>query len=201
MHSYTKLLLAAVAVVSLGLLASSDATAQERLASPRGEAATQIDGKWIAIDYGRPILRGRRGIFGSGDSYGEKVLAGAPVWRLGANQSTRLNTEVALHFGDKMLPAGEYSLFAALSQTGWTLIVSNHQAQVNYGDGSPGIWGAYGYSPDKDVIRVPMTVSKLDNSVDELTIGFLDVTASGGVLAVWWDDQMATAPFKVGSDM
>ncbi len=63
--------------------------AQERPASPRGEVSTQVGGayvdgdyeggKWVVIDYGRPILRGRTGLFGSGATYGDAIKANAPV--------------------------------------------------------------------------------------------------------------------------
>ena len=47
-----------------------------------------------------------------------------PVWRAGANASTRLNTEAALTFGDQKVPAGEYTLFIDVkSPTSWTLMV------------------------------------------------------------------------------
>src|SRR5688500_15219054 len=98
-------------------LSTSLVTAQaKRPASPRGSAATQVGGKydkpggryvggkWIEIEYGRPILRGRTNIFGSGADYGKTVYGGAPVWRAGADQSTRLRTEVPLEIGGKMIP-------------------------------------------------------------------------------------------------
>src|SRR6266498_1359302 len=87
-----------------------------RAASPPGTAATQVGGKWvnpeseerrytggkwIEITYSRPILRGRTNIFGKGADYGKTVNAGAPVWRLGANQTTRLKTEVPLEIGGR----------------------------------------------------------------------------------------------------
>ena len=69
-------------------------------------------GKWIEITYGRPLERGRD-VFGSGENYGKAALdVGAPgfppppVWRAGANQSTRLKTEATLVFGDKTIPPG-----------------------------------------------------------------------------------------------
>ena len=76
---------------------------QARLPSPRGEATTQVGGAynsdggyeggfWIVVDYGRPILRGRENMFGSGDSYGDRFLLGAPIWRIGANLTTRFHT-------------------------------------------------------------------------------------------------------------
>src|SRR5215467_9372778 len=52
-------------------------------------------GKWIEIISGRPLKRGRD-LWGSGPDYGKALYAGAPIWRAGANVSTRLNTEVPL---------------------------------------------------------------------------------------------------------
>jgi hypothetical protein len=181
------------------LIASTLAAQTERPKSPRGQAATQIGEHWISVDYGRPILRGRTGIFGEGDDYGKKVNAGGPVWRAGANQSTRLSTDVALKFGDQTLPAGEYSVFIELkSATEWHLILSNWGAQQQYNrDDKENLWGAYGYTADKDVVRVPMQVQKIDISVDQLTFGFVNGTAQGGALALWWDDTMAWAPFSL----
>ena len=118
-------------------------------ASPRGSAATQVggrwvepttpggaprytDGKWITVDYGRPILRGRTNIFGTGADYGKKVNSGAPVWRAGANQTTRFKTDVPLVIGGKTLPAGEYSLFVELAPKSWTLILSTEPFQQKY---------------------------------------------------------------------
>src|SRR5438874_11212959 len=76
-----------------------------------------VDGKWLEITYGRPSLRGRD-VFGSGANYGKALIdlplgdwGPPPVWRAGANVSTRLTTEATLIFGDKKIPPGEYSLF------------------------------------------------------------------------------------------
>jgi hypothetical protein len=57
--------------------------------------------------------------------------------------------------------------------------------------------GAYGYTPDKDVVRAPMTLSTLPFSVDQLTWMFLDMSDAGGTLAIMWDRQMAAVPFVV----
>lgn len=185
-------------ILLAGLLVATSANtqAQDRPASPRGESSTQLDGSWVVVDYGRPILRGRTHIFAQGDTYGETVLAGAPVWRAGANQSTRFRTEADLMFGDHHLPAGEYSLFIDLvSASEWTLILSNHKAQAVYQEGE-GIWGSFGYSPAKDVLRMPMNVSKAPFTTDQFTISFVDMTQEGGAMAFLWDDVMARVEFS-----
>lgn len=188
---------------------------QARPASPDGVASTVVGGKWaktergqryeggkwIEVTYGRPIKRQREDLFGSGADYGKTMNGGAPVWRAGANQSTRLKTEVPLSFGGKALPAGEYLLFVELkSPTEWTLILSSHTAQKEYDENEKvALWGSYGYLPEKDVLRAPMKVEPLPFSLDQFSISFTDMTASSGTLRLMWDKTMGSVDFTVGT--
>ena len=166
---------------------------------------TYQGGKWIEITYGRPLQRGRD-LFGSGANYGKAANdVGAPgfppppVWRAGANVSTRLKTEVPLVFDDKTVPAGEYTLFIDLKPAQWTLIVSNWPAQQKFDpQDKAALWGAYGYTPDKDVARIPMKLTTLPFDVDQLTWTFLDMTNDSGRVALMWGTTMASASFKAG---
>lgn len=194
-------------LIAAVLLVGASAALAQRPASPRGEAAIQVGGeyeerryvggKWITVDYGRPILRGRTGIFGEGSDYGKGANAGAPVWRAGANQSTRFMTEVDLKFGDKTLPAGEYSMFIDLKEGDWTLIMSTHAAKNGFREPGEGLWGAYNYTPDKDVLRVSMDVDSTPVSYEQLTISFVNVTAEGGSLALMWENTVGMASFSL----
>jgi DUF2911 family protein len=94
----------ALALVSLAL--TVPAAAQ----NARGEAKATVAGKSVAIDYGRPSLRGR-------DMLG-KAEVGTP-WRLGADAATTLKTDADLDFSGVKVPKGEYTLQAAK----WTLNV------------------------------------------------------------------------------
>jgi Protein of unknown function (DUF2911) len=215
-----------IAGITAVLLTGALAGAQQggRPMSPDGSAQTQVlgkwtkgerpaftlgredyvGGKWIEITYGRPLQRGRD-LFGSGANYGKAVndvgtptVPAPPVWRAGANVSTRLKSEVALNFGGKTVPAGEYTLFVDLNgPTQWTLIISSWPAQLKFDPkDKAALWGAYGYTPDKDVARIPMKVETLPFGVDQLTWAFLDMTNDGGRLALMWGKTMASAPFK-----
>jgi len=159
-------------------------------------------GKWIEVAYNRPMLRQRANIFGAGAEYGKAVLAGAPVWRVGANQTTRFKTEVPLVFGGKTLPAGEYSMFVDLKEGAWTLIFSNWPAQQKYSpDDKTALWGGYGYTPDKDVLRVVMETDSSGMSmpsIEQLTILFGDVTKDSGRLLIIWEKTTAMAAFTAG---
>ena len=199
MRSNVRLRLLASAV--LGLLFVTGLAAQtERPASPPGTSSTQIGDAWIDVTYSRPILRGRKGIFGSGAEYGKTLNAGGPVWRAGANATTRIKTGVDLEIGGKKVPAGEYSFFIELKEGAWTGILSKQPYMETFDRAkiAEGLtWGAYGYKPEHDVARAPMTVEKRPRSVDQLAINFTDVTADGGNMVVVWDDQYGTLPFKV----
>src|SRR5688572_22360895 len=203
-------------IIALALAASTASiVGQQRPASPRGSAETVVGGKyvktergqryeggkWIEITYGRPILRMRTGVFGAGAEYGQTLYAGAPVWRAGADVSTRLKTEVPLEIGGKTIAPGEYSLFVELkNDKEWNLIVSSHAAQEKYDpNNKAALWGAYNYTPDKDVARVPMKVETISFSVDQLTWGFTDVGEQSGTIRLWWEKMMASVPFKVAA--
>lgn len=204
-------MLAAVALSVAGATAAIHAQAN-RPASPRGTSATQVGGryetvrnepvyqggKWIELTYGRPIKRGRE-LWGTGENYGKQLYAGAPVWRAGADVTTRLLTEAPLTINGKALPAGEYSLFIDLKPNNWTFIVSNWPVQSRYDPANKeALWGAYGYTPDKDILRAPMKLETLPHSIDQLTWNFIDMSDAGGSLAITWDKTMASVPFTVG---
>ena len=183
-----------------------------RPASPAGTASTEVlgkyetsggeavykGGKWIEITYGRPIRRGRDVLGGSGASYGKVANPDAPVWRAGANNSTQLKTEVPLVIAGKTVAPGTYTMFIDLKPNNWTLIVSNWKAQTNYDPKNTSeIWGAYGYTPDKDVVRAPMTMGTLPFALDQLAWEFTDMSDAGGKVAIMWDKIVASVPFLV----
>jgi hypothetical protein len=207
-----KSLLCAITVVGVcggALLLAQSA----RIASPSGSSATEIrgkyvddpvegqvykGGKWIEITAGRPIKRGRD-LWGNEGNYGKMLNAGAPVWRAGANVSTRLKTELPLVVGAKTVAPGEYSLFIDLKPNNWTLIISSWAAQQTYDPSNRNaLWGSFDYTPAKDVARTKMTLQMLPFSVDQLTWNFLDMSDSGGKIGLMWDNVVASAPFTVG---
>src|SRR5262245_55646888 len=199
--------------ISLLLTGAAIATAQNnRPLSPGGSASTMVGGtwsapdkdgnrtysggKWIDVAYSRPMLRGRADIFGKGADYGKDVNAGAPVWRAGANQTTKLTTEAPLMIGGKKLDAGSYDLFVELKEGAWTLIVSTQPTQEKYDRNEKvKIWGSYGYDAKYDVVRLPMAMMTPAVSVEQFTIGFADMTADGGKLTMAWEKTAAVVPF------
>ena len=208
-----------IAAGAAALVASAVVIAQQpapRQLSPSGSSSTQvkgkwvksntqtftaggdryIDGKWIDITYGRPLLRGRD-VFGSGDKY--LLVAGATIWRAGANVTTQLTSEVPLTFGGKKIEAGRpYDVFIDVKKDEWTFVLSTQTAQKAYDpNNKTDVYGPYNYVPDKDVVRTKMKVEKLPYTFEEMSWQFVDMTDHGGRLALLWDKVIATVDFDV----
>jgi hypothetical protein len=147
--------------------------------SPHVRSEWTIDGANLAIEYGRPLLKGRtpgKDI----DPYEGKE------WRTGADEQTTLITNKALKFGNLSLPAGRYGLHTIPVKGQWQLIVSKREKG----------WGIP-YPAGEDLGRVPMTMGKPASPADQLTIS-IDDTPAGGTLHIDWGATRASIPFTVG---
>jgi hypothetical protein len=162
-----------------------------------GAEPVYVGGKWIEISYGGPIKRGRD-LWGSESNYGQMLENGAPVWRAGADVSTYLMTQATLVINGTRIEPGGYTLFINLAPDAWTLIVSNWQPQRFFNPSNRDqLWGSFGYTPAKDVVRAQMARTPLPFSIDQLTWSFIDMSDKGGRLAIMWDKVMAAVPFTV----
>ena len=187
--------LMAVTLVSIDVVDAQ----QRRQASPEGTASTQVNGRWIDIVHGKPILRGRTNVYGSGADYGKALFDGGTVWRAGANVSTRLRNEMPLEVGGKRVPPGELVMLIDLkSDKEWTFILTRQSYVTTFDPANTkDLYGGFNYRPDNDVARAPMTVERLPYSVDQLMWWFADVTPSGGTMRVAWERMTASVPFKI----
>ena len=195
------------AIVLLVALGSGAEAQPRRIASPAGSSAVEVGGrvderegyvggKWIEIDYGRPIRRGRD-LFGPPD-FVEALEDGAEVWRAGANYTTQLRTETPLQIDGVRVEPGEYTVFIELGRDSWTFILSTWPAQRVYDyENKEALFGAYYYTSDRDVVRAPMALEKLPHSFEQLSWQFLDITDQGGRLALIWENELASVAFQI----
>jgi hypothetical protein len=127
--------------------------------SPPATATCQVaNGKTITIEYSSPRVRGRK-IFGGLVPYGR-------VWILGANEATSFVPATNVTVGGKSVSAGRYSLFALPESEAWTLIVNKTPREDI---------GRMSFYPGQasDLVRVPLTVSKLPSTEENFTISFV----------------------------
>ena len=126
-----------------------------------------MSGKEVAIDYGRPSLKGR-------DMLGQAAVGQA--WRMGADAATGLKTDADLSFGSVNVPKGEYILTATkVAADVWHLNVLAKADRAKVAD-------------------VPLAVSKAPDSVELFTID-LKGEKEKGELKLSWGTVALSAPF------
>ena len=84
--------------------------------SQHGSVTQQVADTTIAVEYDRPVARGRD-LFGALVPYDK-------VWCPGANECTTLTVSTAVTIEGKPLPAGTYTLWAKPGALKWTMIVN-----------------------------------------------------------------------------
>ena len=144
--------------------------------SPRAAAQGTVGTATVSVDYGRPSRRGRQ-IFGG-------LVPFDAVWRTGANAATTLVLGGTVELGGHPLEAGSYTLYSVPARNGWTLVVN----------GQTGQWGTE-YDAGRDVVRIPMEVSRPPAPVDTFTIT-VDGGASQGRLVLAWDTLQGSLPIR-----
>jgi hypothetical protein len=147
--------------------------------SPHVRSAWTIDGAQISVEYGRPYLKGR--------PEATMMPPGKP-WRTGADEATVLTTDKPLKFGAMSLPAGSYTINTQPGEKEWQIIFGKLS--------QPGQWGIP-YNASLEIGRAPMSISKANTPVEQLTIS-IDDTPAGAKLRIEWGSTSAQTPFTVG---
>lgn len=144
------LLLGATATLSAGQEQVDDSM----LSPPAKASCTFPDGKMVKVNYSSPRMKGRK-IFGGLVPYGE-------VWRAGANDATTFVVNTAVMVQQKLVPAGNYTIFTLPTPNKWTLIISKETRE----------WGIPYPGEASDFARVDMQLSKLPSRLENFTISF-----------------------------
>jgi hypothetical protein len=125
-------------------------------AADRGNSKLSISGGNVAVEYGRPAIRGRS----------IEALPVGTEWRMGSNNATTLTTDVNLKFGDKVVQKGTYVLKAKRAdENNWVLLIQTEdQASTTI---------------------VPLAFAKAEPAVELLTID-LKKNGNGGKFFLKW---------------
>lgn len=140
---------------------------------PNGRNAAPL----AKVVYGRPSKKGRT-MIGSTEPFGK-------VWRLGANEATEIKLYQDITFGDKLIKAGTYSMYAIPDKNEWTIIFNTKLDT----------WGAYEYDESKDVARIKAPVSKPENEVEAFTLIF-DGKDASAFMIIAWENTLVKVPLK-----
>ena len=136
--------------------------------SPRASVRQQVGLAEIAIEYGRPPVKGRE-LWG-------KLVPWRRVWRAGANEATRITVTRDVLIEGRKLVAGEYSFFVIPDESEWIVIFNRVAHQ----------WGAFNYNPEFDALRMPVKPQTAE-SAEWLSFNFLPASERAAHLELRWE--------------
>jgi len=203
-----RLLPVAAALVAGGIASAqtpsqtTPATARPRPpAAARETVSATLNGKVVAIDYGRPGLNGRK--------VDELIAKLNPdrVWRAGANEVTTLKTDTDLLIGGKKVPSGKYSVYVYAPATGdWALILNTDPgvplktifpaAPPDRADHLWPILDGYAKIAPKEVLRVPMKSVPAKEPMDRFLISLEPAKNGASAVTLTWGDRAWTVAVK-----
>lgn len=146
--------------------------------SVRDTTRATVGAATFAIDYSRPLARGRRLV---GD-----VIPYDFVWRTGANAATHFTTSAPITLAGIAVPAGTYTLWTVPRASRVDLVVNTQTGQ----------WGT-DYEKRRDLWRATLTTDTLADTVEKFTIGITALDAKRGTLSLSWGTFRWTAPIVV----
>ena len=170
-------------------------------AAARETVSATLNGKVVAIDYGRPGLNGRKV---------DELVAQLPadrVWRAGANEVTTLKTDSDILIGGKRVPAGKYSVYVYAPATGdWALILNTDPgvplktifpaAPPERADHLWPILDGYAKIAAKEVVRVPMKSAPAKEPMDRFLISLEPAKNGVSAITLTWGDRAWTVDVK-----
>jgi hypothetical protein len=163
-------------------LLPNEADAQIAL-SPRGSVSQTIDGTTIDVEYSRPRLRGRTGMFGGPIWWGH-------IWTPGADWATIIEVNNDITLSGTEIPAGKYSIWMVVTETGdWEVILDPEWKQFHLPE------------PQKngDEITFWVTPNREAPVEETLTWEFVDNTNSGTKLRLHFETHEVILPIEVPS--
>jgi hypothetical protein len=170
------------------IYASSWGQLKHPKASPFSRIVQHIGLSTITIEYSRPAVKGRV-IFGEGSAGLPGLVPYNRIWRVGANESTKITFDTDVTVIGHPIPKGTYALYAFLSKEEWQIIF--HKNTTHWGDGRTA------YDPSEDALRVTVIPSKVLTFQENFMISFDEITHDNAAMNWQWAHTKITVPIAV----
>jgi hypothetical protein len=157
-----------------------------------------VGGKKVAVDYGRPALKGR-----TIDAL-LKQLPPEKIWRAGDSEVTTFSTEGDVSVGGQTVKAGKYSVYVHAPESGqWALVLNSDlgqplvdiwkEAPENLKNAPYPYLGNYEEKiKAKEVARVPLQKAPAAAPAENFTISFAPKGAGSTMTLAWGEHTWAT---------
>ena len=152
-------------------------------ASPFSRIEQAIGLSNITIEYSRPAVRGRK-LFGELVPYGR-------IWRVGANESTKITVDSEVEVMGNVLPKGTYALYAFPAADSWEIVF--HKNITHWGDGRKA------YNQEEDAFRITLKPEIISVWHENFLISFDEITHNSATMQWIWGNTRISIPLSVNT--
>lgn len=145
----------------------------------------------IHIEYSRPAVRGRH-VFGPQSDGQNGLVPYGRIWRVGANESTKVSVDTDMMVLGNVLPRGTYALYAFPNHDVWE--IAFHTNTEHWGDGRKN------YKSDEDLFRIKIEPLEIAYHQENFLISFDSITHNTANLNLIWDSTMVSIPISVDTE-
>lgn len=166
----------------------SNAQINHPKASPLTTLTQTVGLSEISIVYSRPAARGRH-LFGPDAKGVQGLVPYGRIWRLGANESTKITVASDMQIQGNLLRKGTYALYAFPNEKTWE--IAFHTNLTHWGDGRKA------YKPEEDAFRIEVNPKYVTDFQENFLITFDAITHNSAVMKATWGNLQISIPFKV----
>tara|TARA_R110002126_G_scaffold63877_2_gene163835 strand:+ start:1155 stop:1979 length:825 start_codon:yes stop_codon:yes gene_type:complete len=156
-------------------------------ASPFSRIEQEVGLSKISIEYSRPSARGRT-LFGNQENGEPGLVPYGRIWRVGANESTKISFDSDVVIDGQELKKGTYALYAFPEENKWQIVFHNNS--THWGDGRTN------YNPEEDALRILVLPTKTHDFQESFLISF-DNLDHNSVSMIWnWGNTQISTPIQ-----
>lgn len=146
-------------------------------ASPFTKTEQVVGLSKIYLEYSRPAVRNRK-VFGLQADGKLALVPYGRIWRVGANESTKITFDSDVKIEGKNLPKGTYALYIFPHEDQWEVVF--HKNTSHWGDGRDN------YNPEEDALRVSVSPLKTLAFQENLLLYFDALQHDSAQLIIHW---------------
>ncbi|MDC6390036.1 DUF2911 domain-containing protein [Maribacter sp. PR1] len=146
-------------------------------ASPFTRIEQEVGLSKISLEYSRPAVRNRK-VFGIQADGKPALVPYGRIWRVGANESTKITFDSDVKIEGNDLPKGTYALYIFPYENQWEIVF--HKNTSHWGDGRDN------YNPEEDALKVSVLPLKTLAFQENILIYFDELQHDSAQLIIHW---------------
>lgn len=177
-----------LAIVFFFVMSIAFAQLKHPKASPAATVVQEVGFTTIKVNYSRPAVRGRK-VFGNLPDGKKGLVPYGRIWRVGANESTKITVDTDVSVLGNTLAKGTYALYAFPEENEWEIVF--HKNIGHWGDGRKN------YNPEEDAFRIKVKPNSVVNFQENFLIAFDNITHNSVDMIFTWENTSVSIPISV----